>query len=141
MKKTNHFLDNNSLSLWPKASDHESAAEVGWLLHSTWQQDETSVSEMIPLPAGEKIGVKWCPIRTTVGYNRKKDEQDDSERVYALHFEAASDRARHAREKLKQWYGLRKTVFPDGTKMRLVPPINTILSMANKAKYVILIAR
>jgi hypothetical protein len=48
MKNTNHSLDNNSLSLWPKASDHESAAEVGWLLHSTWQQDETSVSEMIP---------------------------------------------------------------------------------------------
>jgi len=78
MKNTNHSLDNNSLSLWPKASDHESAAEVGWLLHSTWQQDETSVSEMIPLPAGEKIGVKWCPIRTTVGYNRKKDEQDET---------------------------------------------------------------
>jgi hypothetical protein len=73
--------------------------------------------------------------------NRKKDVNDDSEKVYALHLEAASDKARLVRDRLKQWYGSFKTSFPDGTKMRLVPPYNTILSMANKGKYATLIAR
>jgi hypothetical protein len=91
--------------------------------------------------SGENIGVKWRPIRTTDGNNRKKNSLDDSERVYALHLEAASDRARAAREKLKQYYGSGKTQFPDGTKMRLVPPFNTILSLSNKGKYATLIAR
>jgi hypothetical protein len=103
MDKTKHSLDNNSLSLWPKASDHELATEVGWLLYPMRQQDESHIAEMILLLAGETIGVKWHSIRTTAGYNRKQDEQDDSKRVYALHLEVASDRARHAREKLKQW--------------------------------------
>jgi hypothetical protein len=142
MEKARHSLDNNSFSLWPKASDHESASEVGWLLYSTRQQDEGRLAEMFSSLSGENLGVKWRPIRTTDGNNRKKDSLDDSERVYALHLEAASDRARAAREKLKQYYGSGKTTqFPDGTKMRLVPPFNTILSLANKGKYATLIAR
>jgi len=85
--------------------------------------------------------VKWRPIWTTDGSNRKKDSLDESEKVYALHLEATSDRARAAREKLKQFYGSGRTKFPDGTKMHLVQPFNTILSMANKGKYATLIAR
>jgi len=141
MEKARHSLENNSFSLWLKASSHESASEVGWLLYSTRQQDEGRLAEMFSSLSGENIGVKWRPIRTTDGNNRKKDSLDDSERVYALHLEAASDRARAAREKLKQYYGSGKTQFPDGTKMRLVPPFNTILSLANKGKYATLIAR
>jgi len=85
----------------------------------------------------ESSGALFC---MTEGFNREKNQQDDSEKVYALHLEAASDRARLAREWLKQWYGSSKTIFPDGTKMRLVPPFNTILSMGNKGKYAALIA-
>jgi len=85
--------------------------------------------------------VKWRPIWTTDGSNRKKDSLDESEKVYALHLEATSDRARAAREKLKQFYGSGRTQFLDGTKIHLVPPCYTILSMANKGKYATLIAR
>jgi hypothetical protein len=108
MEKARHSLENNSFSLWPKALDHESASEVGWLLYSTRQQDEGRLAEMFSSLSGENIGVKWRPIRTTDGSNRKKDSLDDSERVYALHLEAASDRARAAREKLKQLFWFRQ---------------------------------
>jgi len=46
MDKTRASFENNSFSLWPKASDHESASEVGWLLYSTCQQDEARLSEL-----------------------------------------------------------------------------------------------
>jgi hypothetical protein len=35
MDKARTSLENNSFSLWPKASVHESSSEVGWLLYST----------------------------------------------------------------------------------------------------------
>ncbi len=108
MEKARHSLENNSFSLWLKASSHESASEVGWLLYSTRQQDEGRLAETFSSLSGENIGVKWRPIRTTDGSNRKKDSLDDSERVYALHLEAASDRARAAREKLKQLFWFRQ---------------------------------
>lgn len=133
LDKARHSLENHGFSLWPKVSDYESAAEVGWMLYSTRQQDETRLAEFFFQLSGEQIGVKWHPIRTSDGY-KKKDAQDDSEKVYALHLEASSDRARSTREKLKEWYGSGKTKFPDGTKMRLVPPFNTILSTSNKGK-------
>ncbi len=40
MEKTRHSLENQSFSLWPKASDHELAAVIGWLLYSTREQEE-----------------------------------------------------------------------------------------------------
>ena len=73
------------------------------------------------------------------GYNRKKDVNDDSEKVYALDLETASDKIRLVRDHLKQWYRSSKTTFSNGTKMHKVPPYNTILSMANKGKYATLI--
>jgi len=139
--KARHSLENHSLGLWPKASDHASAAEVGWMLYSLRQQDETRLADLFSRLSGIQIRVKWRPIRTTDGSNRRRDSQDDSQKVYALHLEAASDQARNATETLKQWYGSGKTSFPDRTKMRLVPPFNTILSMANRGKYAALFAR
>jgi hypothetical protein len=84
--------------------------------------------------------VKWRPIRTSDGYNRKKDVNDNSEKVYALHLETASDNCKAGKKMSETWYGSSKTTFPDGTKMHLVPPYNTILSTANKGKYATLIA-
>jgi hypothetical protein len=141
MEKTRHSLDNQAFSLWPKASDHELAADVGWLLYSTRQQDEERMAELISSLVGEKIGIKWKAIRTTDGINRSKDKDNNSSRVYALHLECAADRAQEARQKLSRWYGSASKRFPDDTKMRLVPPFNTILSSGNRQKYASLIAR
>jgi hypothetical protein len=142
MEKTRHSLENQAFSHWPKASDHELAADIGWLLYSTRQQDEERLAEMISTLTGEKIGVKWKPIRTTDGSIRAKDKDKTNEsRVYALHLECAANKAQDVRIKLSKWYGSSSKQFPDGTKMRLVPPFNTILSSGNKQKYASLIAR
>jgi hypothetical protein len=141
MDKARHSLDNQSFSLWPKATDLEFAAEVGWLLYSVRQQDEDRLSELFSSLAGEKIGVKWKPIRTTDGVSRNKTNQDNETTVYALHLECAADKTQDTRMKLSKWYGSQSKQFPDGSKMRLVPPFNTILSQGNKQKYASLIAR
>ncbi len=112
---------------------------MGWLLYSTRQQDEERIAEIMTKLTGETIGVKWKPIRTTDGVHRKKDP--NSTRVYTLHLESAADRAQEARTKLSKWFGSSSKNFPDGTKMRLVPPFNTVLSLGNKQKYASLIAR
>jgi hypothetical protein len=52
-------LENRSFSLWPKASDHEVATDVGWLLYSTRQQDEKRITLMLSFYFGEHIGAKW----------------------------------------------------------------------------------
>jgi hypothetical protein len=141
MDKARHSLDNQSFSLWPKATDLEFAAEVGLLLYSTRQQDEDRLSELLSSLAGKKIGVKWKPIQTTNGVSRNKTNQDNESRVYALLLECAADKTQDTRMKLSKWYGSHSKHFPDGSKMRLVPPFNTILSQGNKQKYASLIAR
>jgi hypothetical protein len=55
--KVRHSLDNHSLGLWPKASDHESAAEVEWLLYSLCQRDETRPAELFSTLLAVQIGV------------------------------------------------------------------------------------
>jgi hypothetical protein len=142
MEKTRHSLENQDFGLWPKATDHELAVDLGWLLYSTRQQDENRIAEMVSSLTGEKIGAKWKPIRTTDGSNRKKVKDNNNvTRVHALHLECASDRAQDIRTKLSKWYGANSKKFPDGTKMRLVPPFNTILSTVNRQKYASLITR
>ncbi len=140
MEKTRHSLENQSFSLWPKASDHELATDIGWLPYSTRLQEEERIAEIASSLTGEKVGAKWKAIRTTDGSNRSKDSANAS-RVYAIHLECAADRAQEARQKLSQWYGSSSKKFPDGTKMRLVPPFNTILSSGNRQKYASLITQ
>ncbi|MFN9980249.1 MAG: hypothetical protein ACK53Y_10060, partial [bacterium] len=38
MEKVKYSLDNNAFSLWPKASDNETATDIGWFLNSTRMQ-------------------------------------------------------------------------------------------------------
>jgi hypothetical protein len=52
-------------------------------------------------------------------------------KVYTLHLECAADKAQEARLKLSKWYASASKKFPNGTKMRLVPLSNTILSSGN----------
>jgi hypothetical protein len=44
-------------------------------------------------------------------------------------------------QKLSTWYGSKSKGFPDGTKMRVVPPFQTILSYSHKTKYSTLVAQ
>jgi hypothetical protein len=53
---------NLEYGLFPKASNHEETAEVGWLLYSMHQHDEERVSDLISNLVKEKVWVKWRPI-------------------------------------------------------------------------------
>jgi hypothetical protein len=138
MDKARQAFINLKYGSFPKASDHEETAEVGWLLYSTRQQDEERISEMISNLVKEKVGAKWRPIR--INDRNRKAPEDTSPRTYALHLEAASNRAAAIRQELGLWYGSSSKVFPDGTKMQLVHHFQTILSYSHKTKYSSLVA-
>ena len=143
MERARPLLMDQKISLWPNACDHESVSDIGWLLYSTREQDSDCIAEMLSSLVGEMIGAKWRPIRTADGFTRKKDNEGSAakEPVRALHLEGASDRVHNLRDKLAQWYGTSSTSFPDGTKMRLIPPYSTMISRANKMKYGSIVAR
>jgi hypothetical protein len=135
MEKAKYSLENNDFSLWPKASDNENTADVGWLLYSNRAQDEERLSNLLSEITGENMGVKWKPIRATTANIRQKDQTPSEEKVKALHIECAVDRLQEVRDKLNIWYNSNSRRFPDGTKMRLVPTINSVTSMNNKTKF------
>jgi len=87
------------------------------------------------------VGVKWKPIRATAANINQKDLTSSEEKVKALHIECAVDRLQEVRDKLNVWYSSTSRRFPDGTKMQLVPTINSVTSMNNKTKFASCIAR
>jgi len=99
MEKVRYALENQYFSLWPKASDNETATDVGWLLYSTRHQDEERLGSLFSRLTGENFGVKWKLVRTTTGPNRRKDPQDTADKVNALHIECAADRVQEVRAK------------------------------------------
>jgi hypothetical protein len=113
-------IHNQDIGVWPKASDHESSTDVGWLLYSTRQKDEERLSALLSNLTGETLGVKWKPIRTTEGFTKR---DPSAVIVCALHIEGPSDLAHEIRLKLAKWYSSSSTTFPDGTKMRLNSPL------------------
>jgi hypothetical protein len=90
--------------------------------------------------SGDLLGIKWKPIRTTEGF-KKRDPNDPQELTRALHIEGPADRAHKLCTKLSQWYSSASNNFPDGTKIRLIPPFSTILSTDNKQKFATLVTR
>jgi hypothetical protein len=99
IEKVRYSLENQNFSLWPKASDNENAVDVGWLLYSTRHQDEERLAALYSQRTRYCISFKWKPIRTTSATNRKKDPQDNSEKVNALHVECAIDKVQEVRQK------------------------------------------
>jgi len=97
---------NLEYGLFPKASNHEETAEVGWLLYSMHQHDEERVSDLISNLVKEKVWVKWRPIQ--MNDRNRKYPDDTGTRTYA---------AAAIQQKLGLWYGSNSKVFPDGTKM------------------------
>ena len=58
-----------------------------------------------------------------------------------MHIEAAANKVIDIRRKLATWYSTSSRTFPDGTKLRLVPPFQSIMSFTHKTKYAALVAR
>jgi len=141
MDKVKYSLENNDLSLWPKATDNENTTDAGWLLYSTRTQDEERLSSLLSDLLGENIGVKWKPVRSSTGSARRKYQAAPEEKTKALHVECGVDRLHEVREKLTRWYSSNSTHFPDSTKMRLVPTITSVTSISNKSKFASCLAR
>jgi hypothetical protein len=92
----------------------------------------------------ENIGVRWRPVRTTNNFRRTKEPNPLANRappVRALHIECDSTQVQRIKHKLAKLYGSTSKRFPDGTKMRLIPPYNTVISAESKEKYGIVVAR
>jgi hypothetical protein len=139
MDKARTALINLDYGIFPKALDHEETADVGWFLYSTRYQDEEQLSEMLSTLIQERVGAKWGPIITNDRY--RKYPEDPSKRTFAIHLEGSSQRVGIIRQKLSKWYTSKAGVFHDGTKMRLVPPFQSIISFNCKMKYASLVAR
>jgi hypothetical protein len=140
LDRTLSSLRNQEISIYTKATDHESPADVGWFLYSTRFQDDERLTELISGSVGEHIGVKWKQIRTTVGY-QKLDPANPVKQIKAFHIGGPGDKAHEIRSRLSRWYSSSSSVFLDGTKMRLIPPISNIFSRDGKVKIASLISR
>jgi predicted kinase len=131
-------LVRDELGLYQRASDHEAPGEIGWLCYSVRPQDEERLSSLLSDLCDEHIGVKWKIIHTSDGF--KKWDPNDKSRPFALRVEGPSNRLQECRQKLLDWYGSDSKSFPDGTKMRFIPPWHNIFAQDNKVKVGTLVA-
>ena len=137
-------LLDNSIGLWRRTTDCEQVSEVGWLLYSSREQEESRISQLLSKMLKENIGVRWRPVRTSNNFRRTKESNLPANRappVRALHVECDSNHVQRIKHKLAKLYGSTSKRFPDGTKMRLIPPYNTVISAESKEKYGIVVAR
>jgi hypothetical protein len=141
MDKTRQIFNDLKYGLFLRASDHEDSAEVGWLLYSTKFQDPERLAHLLSSLCKENVGVKWRPIRTNDRYRKEKTNGPAIESTNAMHIEAAANKVIDIRRKLATWYSTSSRTFPDGTKLRLVPPFQSIMSFTHKTKYAALVAR
>ena len=137
-------LQDNKMGLWRRPTDCEQVSEVGWLLYSTRMQDAERISNMLSKITNEAIGVRWRPVRTSSFFNRRKQDQrtpEASNQVRALHIECDSKKVQSVKHKIAKLYGSSVKNFPDGTKMRLIPPFQSVISEESKTKYGRVVAR
>jgi hypothetical protein len=64
MDKVRQIFNDLKYGLYPRASDHEDSAEVGWLLYSKKFQDSERFANLLSNLVNEVVGVIWKPIRT-----------------------------------------------------------------------------
>lgn len=133
MDKLRQIFNDLKFGLYPRASDHEDSADVGWLLYSNKFQDSQRLAQLFSSLVNEKVGVKWKPIHTNERFCKDPSPANPAEPVSAMHIEAAANKAIMVRQALLQWYNSTSKSFPDGTKMRLVPPFQTITIFSHKA--------
>jgi hypothetical protein len=141
MDKLRQIFNDLKFGLYPRASDHEDSAEVGWLLYSNKFQDSQRLAQLLSSLVNEQVGVKWKPIRTNDRFCKDPSPASPTETVSAMHIESAATKAVMIRQALLKWYSSSSKSFPDGTKMRLAPPFQAITIFAHKSKYSALVAR
>ncbi len=129
------------MGLWPRPTDHEQVLDIGWFLYSSRYQDEARIAAMLSEELGIFIGARWRQIRTTDGNRCNQGVNDPENTVRALHIEGPSHRIYDIKECLSHLYGSSATYFLNGTKMRLIPPYQSVISASDKGKYGAVLAR
>ncbi len=91
---------------------------------------------------GAIIGARWRKI-ITVSNARRNQVPDASQdnTVQAIHLEGPAHKIHEIKQQISSWYGSLTNQFLDGTKMRIIPPYQTVISSADKKKYGAVIAR
>jgi hypothetical protein len=129
------------MGLWPRPTDHEQVSDIGWLLYSSRYQDEHRIAEMFSNDLGIIIGARWHQIHTTDSNRHNTGTLDPENMVRALHLEGPSHRIHDIKSIFFFLVWIFATKFIDGTKMRLIPPYQTVISAADKGKYGAVVAR
>ena len=89
---------------------------------------------------------KWSPtwFKNRLALNGDQWEQTtehSSSRTFAMPLEGGANHVGIMRQKLAKWFGSKSKIFPDGTKMTLVLPFQSIISFNCKTKYSALVTR
>jgi hypothetical protein len=96
---------------------------------------------MISQELGIFVGAHGRQIRTSDSNKCSQGTADPENVIRALLIEGPSHRIHHIKESLASWYGSSSTKFIDGTKMRLIPPYQSVTSAVDIRKYVAMVAR
>jgi len=82
-------------------------------------------------------------VKTNAAARRKPNDivGRKTPEVRAIHLECDSVCAQEAKHKIGRLYSSTTTAFPNGTKMRLIPTVSSIISQHSKEKFGLVIAK
>jgi hypothetical protein len=140
MTKVSQILQESKLSLWPWSCNHENVGRIGWLLYSLQDMDVIRLKTILTNLTGKEIGVKWMRISTDYG-SKKNATPINEEPTKALVLEGPQDQVYELRDILSTWYGSKSKSFPDGVRMRLIPPLEVLMDVNRQENYGAAIAK
>lgn len=117
-----------------------STTTIGWMLYSTRFNDTEFWSKTWSALCGVQVAARWKRISDGAKYDPKRDMSKDPK---ALHVECASDDSTTVSRIMSLHYGTESKKFPKGTKMRIVPLVQTLTGDDNKRmrKFAVLLNR
>jgi hypothetical protein len=134
MTKVSQILQESKLSLWPRSCDHENVGRIGWLMYSLQDMDAGRLKSVLTALTGVEIGVKWMKISTDYGHKKGQPRVNDKpSKAFVL--DGPQDQVYDLREQLSTWYGSKSTSFPDGVRMRLIPPLDALSDSNRQENY------
>ena len=103
-------------------------AEIGWLVHSTWQMEASILAQAIEETISIPVGLRWKQITQGTRERLPPDQQ-----VKAFHVEVALENRTVAQKALLTVYGRKNTRnYPNGVRIRL--PTHVAHNLNSKAK-------
>lgn len=98
---------------WRSTLQVDDAIEIGWLKLSTYTMDTVRLSKQLTSLAGVPIGLRW---KNVYGF-----QDEDGNKASALHVSVSKRTEARARAFVDKFYNSTSKIFPNNTRMRLVP--------------------